>query len=113
MDLAPARLERRRFPRYAADDVRMSIPVVVNTEVLDISSGGALMSTSAALEVGQRGRLRLLLDRQPFSAWVEVKRSEIGTQIGADHRFRVGASFTAVDGTSRRNLQKFVKEDAK
>jgi hypothetical protein len=108
-----SRAERRRFPRYRPEDVRVSMPVVINTEVLDISSGGALMSTSAALHVGQRARLRMLLDREPFAAWIEVKRVELGTQIGDEHRFRVGASFTALDATSQRTLQKFVREDSK
>ena len=87
------------------------MPVVVNAEVLDISAGGALISTSAALHVTQRAQLRLLLDKEPFSGWVEVLRLDAGTEVGAEHRHRMGVAFTSLDDRSRRALVHFVRDD--
>ena len=106
--------ERRRHPRVAAPDgVHLSVPIVVNAEVLDISTGGALLSASDALDVGARGHLRMLLDREPFNAWVEVRRVHPGTVVGRDVRHRIGVSFTAVDEASRRTLQRFMRGDGR
>lgn len=85
----------------------------VNAEVLDISAGGAVISTSADAVPGQRGQLRTLLDREPFTASVEVLRVEEGTRDGHVSRNRVGLSFWNLDENSRRTLQRFVKNDPK
>jgi hypothetical protein len=107
----PGGIERRRYPRLApADDVKVAVPVVVSAEVLDISPGGALLSTSAMIEPGERAQLRLLLDGEPFNTWVHVLRIHPGTLDGKETRHRVGVSFAALDDTSRRTLQKFVKD---
>ena len=104
--------ERRRHPRLPpGDDIRLTLPNVVDAEVLDISVGGALLSSSAPLRVGHRARLRTLLGREPFSAWFEVRRAEEGTQHGQTHRFHLGVSFTAIEEKARRTLQRFVKVD--
>lgn len=106
---APRPVERRRYPRLTpGHDVKLSVPVVANAEVLDISSRGALISTNAALQIGQRAHLRILLHREPFSGWVEVRRLEMGTETGTEQRHRVGATFTALDDKSQRTLQRFV-----
>jgi hypothetical protein len=104
--------ERRRHPRAAIrDEVRLLIPVSVEAQVLDISSGGALVSTGSRLKPGERAHLRVLLDREPFSAWVEVRRLEPGTVLASEQRHHIGVSFVALDDASRRTLQRFVKED--
>jgi PilZ domain len=112
MSFAPAEpqwIERRRHPRVVPPgDVRMWLPVVANADVLDLSVGGALISTSAALHPGQRAQLRVILDRQPFSAWVEVRRVETGT-LGAEVRIRAGASFTSLDKRSEVTLRQFLR----
>jgi hypothetical protein len=106
--------ERRRFPRLAPPEhVMITVPVVVDAQVVDISAAGALLSTSAALDVGQRAHLRVLLHREPFSAWMEVCRVESGTQQGPEHRQRLGVIFTSVDENSQRTLQRFLRDDAK
>jgi len=106
--------ERRRHPRVTAPDgLLLSVPIVINAEVLDISNGGALLSASDPLDVGNRGHLRMLLDREPFNAWVEVRRIHPGTVTGREVRHRIGVSFTAVDAASRRTLQRFVRDDPK
>ena len=105
-------IERRRHPRVSTDDqVHISLPVVVNAEVLDISSAGALISTPTPLETGQRAHLRVLLGREPFSAWVEVCRVIPGTIVGREERYHLGVTFTSVDDTSRRTLQRFVRTE--
>ena len=107
-------VERRRHPRRpAGDDLAMAIPTVVNAEVLDISAGGALVSTPAQVVPGHRCQLRTLLDREAFAAAVEVLRVDEGTRNGLERRNHVGLRFGGLDDNSRRTLQRFVKDDGK
>ena len=85
------------------------MPVVINTDVLDISAGGVLLSTGAAFQQGQRGRLRVLLGEDPFSAAFEVRHVAAGTQSAEERRFHVGAAFTSMDDASRDVLRRFLK----
>ena len=106
--------ERRRHPRSApAVDFVVSIPTVVQIELLDISASGALFSTTAHVAPGHRCQLRTLLEREPFSALVEVLRVEPGTQSSLERRSHVGLRFGGIDENSRRTLQRFVKDDGK
>jgi hypothetical protein len=106
----PAADERRRHRRQRpGPDISINLPATYNAEVLDISSGGALISTPAHVSPGQRGQLRTLLEREPFSAIVEVLRVEAGTRSGGDRRNHVGLSFVSLDDNSRRTLSRFVK----
>jgi hypothetical protein len=102
-------VERRRHPRQKVPAVTLSLPATYIAEVLDISGGGALISTPGHVARGQRGQLRTLLDREPFSAIVEVMRVEPGTRGGLDTRDHVGLTFVSLDDNSRRTLNKFVK----
>jgi len=105
-------IERRRHPRRPPGaGVTLTLPTVVDAEVLDISAAGALISSSAPLKVGHRARLRMLLGREPFSARFEVRRTEDGTLRGQDRRHRLGVVFTAIEEQARRTLQRFVKAD--
>jgi|KBSMisStandDraft_5_1062788.scaffolds.fasta_scaffold05336_3 hypothetical protein len=103
-------LERRRFPRIPADEIDLLVPNVTSVELLDISTSGAMLSTEAVLQVGQRAQIRTLLAREPFAAWVEVLRVDIGTAGGSVMRHRLGVTFTAMDEKSRKLLQRFVKD---
>jgi hypothetical protein len=106
-------VERRRHPRsQPPEETWLTVPNVVATEVLDIGPGGALLSTAAALRVGQRARLRLLLGREPFSGWVEARWVHAGTQTGNTHRYRIGTSFSGLDEPNRRTLQRFLRDDS-
>lgn len=106
----PAFQERRRHPRQRpAVDLAINLPATYNAEVLDISSGGALISTPAHLAIGQRGQLRTLLEREPFSAIVEVLRVDVGTRAGAERRNHVGLGFVSLDDNSRKTLNRFVR----
>jgi hypothetical protein len=106
-------IERRRHPRVTAKHVDVSVPHVTSVEVLDISSGGAMLSTEVVLQVGQRAHLRTLLDREPFAARIEVLRASEGSAAGSGLRHRLGVLFTAFDENSRRVLQRFVKNDSR
>ena len=107
-------VERRRYTRRRPTaDLELTIPTVVNAEVLDISAGGALVSTPAHVAPGHRCQLRTLLDREPFAAVVEVLRVDEGTRNGAERRNHVGLRFGGLDDHSRRTLQRFVKDDGK
>ena len=101
--------ERRRHKRQSPVGVSINLPATYNAEILDISSGGALISTPAEVAPGQRGQLRTLLEREPFSAIVEVLRIEVGTRNGADRRNHVGLGFVSLDDNSRKTLNRFVK----
>ncbi len=107
-------VERRRYPRHRPGaEIVLAMPVVVHAEVLDISAGGALISTTARVNPGQRGLLHTLLEREPFAASVEVLRVEDGSHHGGERRTRLGVSFASLDDNSRKNLQRFVKNDGK
>lgn len=110
----PGFVERRRHPRRPPPpELVLTIPTVVNAEVLDISAGGALVSTPAHVAPGHRCQLRTLLDREPFAALVEVLRVDEGTGNGLERRNHVGLRFGGLDDNSRRTLQRFVKDDGK
>jgi hypothetical protein len=107
----PLLVDRRRQPRVpVSSDLRATIPVVTNGEVIEISATGALMSTPVRLGVGDRARLSLLLGREPFGAWVRVVRSEEGTRMGRIVRYHLGLTFTSLDDQSRQVLDRFVRE---
>ncbi len=109
---APESVERRRYPRRrVGPELAVTIPTVVNAEVIDISAGGAMVSTPAEVVPGHRCRFRTLLDREPFSASVEVLRVDEGTRNGSEPRHHVGLRFGVLDDNSRRTLQRFVKKD--
>ena len=107
----PEFVERRKYlRRRAAPDLLLTIPTVVNAEVLDISAGGALVSTPAQVGPGNRCQLRTLLDREPFAAFAEVLRVTEGTRSGGETLFHLGLRFGALDDNSRRTLLRFVKD---
>ena len=108
---SPGFIERRQHQRRRApDDLLLTISTVVNAEILDISAGGALVSTPAQETKGHRCQLRGLLDREPFSALVEVLRVEEGTRNGLEQRYHLGLKFGGLDENSRRTLQRFVRD---
>jgi c-di-GMP-binding flagellar brake protein YcgR len=107
----PTFVERRRHPRRRpAADIAITLRANYNAEVLDISGGGALISTPAHLIRGQRGSLRTLLAREPFSAVVEVLRVDVGTRNGGERRNHAGLGFVSLDDNSRKTLQRFIKD---
>lgn len=104
-------VERRRHTRRRPPaDAAINLPATYDAEVLDIGSGGVLISTSAPLVPGQRAHLRTLLEREPFAAIVEVLRVEPGTRSDLERRNHVGLGFVSLDDNSRRTLQRFVRD---
>ena len=111
MSLSPdtSPTERRRHLRHPAPpDLELSIPVISQGEVIDLSENGALISTPVPLGVGDRARMSLLVGREPFGAWVRVVRAEPGTRMGRTVRYHLGLVFTAIDEQNRQVLQRFV-----
>jgi c-di-GMP-binding flagellar brake protein YcgR len=105
-----ARPEKRRYPRFAPiPGTRLSVPTVHDVEVADISQNGVLFWCRNPFHVGQRAQIRALLDREPFTASIEVVRLEQQEHSArTDRRHRVGARFVSVDDNSQRNLQRFL-----
>lgn len=100
--------ERRRYPRQApAHAARLSVPAVHDVEVLDISQSGILFWCRAPLHVGQRAQIRTVLDRDPFTASIEIVRMERDLHYTRNRQY-FGARFVAIDETSQRNLQRFL-----
>jgi PilZ domain len=103
--------ERRRFPRRAIghEEVQLEVPVAVDADLLDLSSGGALVSTQAPLRVGQRALLQMVLDREPFIAWLDVKRVDMGTLTSREQRYHVAGEFVSLDPRSSATLKRFLR----
>jgi hypothetical protein len=98
--------ERRRHPRVEPNStVRLSMPVVHDVKVLDVSRSGVLFSTLSALAIGQRAQIRTIIDRQPFAATVEVVRAD--RVAGPDGRC-FAARFAALDEANRARLDAFL-----
>jgi hypothetical protein len=101
--------ERRRYARRApAQDARLSLPVVHDIQVADISESGMLFWCGSALRVGQRVRFRVLLDREPFTASAEVVRTD-AERDPTRSRHCIGARFVALDENSARTLKRFLQ----
>jgi hypothetical protein len=104
--------ERRRHPRSPVPaGLELSLPIVTQGEVLDLSESGALLSTTMALSVGERTRLSLLVGREPFTAWAKVIRAEPGTRADRTVRYHIGVVFTSIDAQNRQVLSRFVRRE--
>ncbi len=111
--MAEAFLERRRVPRVPlAPDHRVGVPLSVTVRLVDISTGGVLISSTQKLAIGQRARLHTTLGGQPFNVEVEVRRvADGGTEGNGNGHYRLGAVFTALDETARRSMHQFLSAD--
>lgn len=105
-------LERRRHPRQPTPlDLTVSVPFVSQGEVLDLNEAGALITTPVRLHPGDRGRLSLLIGREPFSASVRVVRVDDGTRMGGVVRYHLGLAFTSLDDQNRNLIRRFVRRE--
>jgi hypothetical protein len=100
-------VERRRFPRSQASSARLFVPAVHEVRVIDVSKSGLLFSCEPPLAVGQRAQIRLLLERRPFTAWIEVVRVEAERRPTHGTPW-LGARFVAVDENSGHSLDRFL-----
>ena len=88
---------------------RLFVPAVHDVEIADISQSGVLFWCRNTFQVGQRAQIRALLDREPFTASVEIVRQDRAWQVGRTERRQCfGARFVSVDDNSQRNLQRFL-----
>jgi len=100
--------ERRRSTRLApaVGEAQFGQPHWSTVELVDISTIGVLFVSPSALEVGERGELRVRLGERSFAAQVEVRRSD--TRKGTSTSNRYGAAFVTLDESSRMNLEDFI-----
>ena len=98
--------DRRRVPRSAITDTQISVlsfPIPVR--LIDISLAGVLLEASTAFESGTRGTVRFNFGGVPFSA--DVKGERIEGFRGPLERFRIGASFVALNLDDQRVIERF------
>lgn len=83
---------------------------MLDVEVVDLSESGALLASSRRLGIGHRLQVRTVLGREPFAAWLEVRRVEEVRRLStvASKRYLIGGRFTSVDETSARTLKRFL-----
>lgn len=95
----------RFVPKCPAD---VALAVVMDVTVLDLSATGILLSCDYRPGIGQRIQVRMVLNREPFVAWIDVKRVErTPAPTDGDSAFLVGAVFSSFDEQSGRALQQF------
>ena len=99
--------ERRASVRLTpGNDVEIGQPTWSTVELLDISTAGVLFSSPVAVEIGERGELRVRLGERSFAAQIEVRRSD--ERKAAQGAYRLGASFVSLDENSRLHLEDFI-----
>jgi hypothetical protein len=102
--------ERRRSPRVPVRTGHVYLRTTWSTvQLLDISLGGVLMSSTRPFEVGQRGQFRAVLGDERVAARVQVVREELPSQAGQQGPVKCAAAFVALDEASRRSLEKFLR----
>jgi len=74
----------------------------------DLSMGGAMFTTGAALEAGRTGRLRTTLGNRSFVAEIELRRVEAPNDTDQRGAYRIGALFLSMDEGSRHSLAAFL-----
>jgi hypothetical protein len=100
--------ERRRFPRHAVAGMTARVSLVIRAELLDLSRRGALCRCECAFSVGDHGELHVLLDREPFNAWVSVVRVLRDPSAARTHARLIAVVFTALDEAGKRALAHFL-----
>jgi hypothetical protein len=111
--MSEAILERRREPRVPMrDDLKVGLPLALTVRLVDISTGGVLLSSSQKMAIGQRARLHTTLGADPLNVEVEVRRLSDGSFEGNGRgRYRIGAVFTALDEVASRSVNHFLSGD--
>jgi hypothetical protein len=99
--------ERRAAVRFiAGTDAELGQPNWSTVELIDISTTGVLFSSPTALDVGERGELRVRLGEGSFAAQIEMRRSDLRKTPHTS--YRVGAAFVSLDEGSRLHLEDFI-----
>ena len=103
----PVMEERRRSPRFEIEEGGLAVlPSAASVQILDISLAGVLLQSAYSAKVGSRGRLRLSLGGQPFSAEVEVRR----TLPAGTNCHRMGAMFVDLSPENERMIERFTQQ---
>jgi len=99
--------ERRASVRLAAgSEAEISQPTWATVELIDISTTGVLFASPVAVEIGEKGELRVRLGERSFAAQIEVRR---GDSRNASHApYRLGAAFVSLDEGNRLHLEDFI-----
>jgi len=105
--------ERRRTPRATvAGGHALQMPLSTTVQLVDISLGGALLSSPQGAEPGKRATLRTKLGGEPVQAQVEICRvspERAGELVQG--RYRVGVRFVTLSEAARRTIQRFLRAD--
>lgn len=99
-------IERRQYPRRQVDGEFAGVQATLSVRVLDISVSGVLLQSSRAVQVGERGALRLSLGGQPFTADVEVQR--VTAPSGSSTGYRLALAFVTVTPEHSQLIERFV-----
>jgi hypothetical protein len=100
--------ERRRSPRYEIQAGELAVlPVAISVQILDISPAGVLLQSSHSTTVGSRGRLKMNMGGQPFSADVEVRRISLGV---ANVGHRIGVMFVDLSPECQQMIERFTQQ---
>ena len=102
-------VERRRTPRVPVTGRRLEMPSVGNVQLLDISRGGLLLSSSCHIEPGRRARLEVRLSEAPVRLELEVCRTRPEEPSGPGP-FRLGAKLLPLDETTAAAVNRFLGE---
>jgi hypothetical protein len=104
--------ERRRGPRlYCAGHGHLEIPAWTTVALHDVSLGGTMFTSDAALQPHIKGRLKTHFGTGRFAADLEIRRIQQVPSLPpppAGAVYRMGAAFLVMDGESRRNLTAFL-----
>ncbi len=103
--------ERRRTPRVAiAAGTWLAMPATWRVQLLDISLGGAALSSPYALDPGRTASVRATLGGQAFHARMRVCWSrDVAGALPGTPQFTIGAVFLPLEEDSRRALHGFLK----
>ncbi|MCA9672970.1 MAG: PilZ domain-containing protein [Myxococcales bacterium] len=105
--------DRRNDSRFRAVELKIGLLLddgERGVESRDISKGGVCFTHCARLPLGERRRLRLMLDlgQDRFSEPLEIEARVVWcTELSPD-RFQVGAAFDALDGVHAQALQQLL-----
>lgn len=98
--------ERRGSPRVAVRNQRAGVRVSSRVRVLDMSSGGALLS-GLSMAQGVRGALRVPLSPVSLACEVEVRQEQV--LVGNNGlEARVGIAFVNMSAESRLALDRLL-----
>jgi hypothetical protein len=101
--------ERRRTQRASVIGSRLEIPSANNVQVLDISRGGVLLSSSRRLAAGQGAWLRVKLGGEAVRLEVEVCRAS-PVEASSPGPFRLGAQLLPLDEASAAAVETFLED---